>query len=129
MHRRRMGQVNPAAVVQMMAAGITDSVLAGSIREAEIEFAEGDSDADSIRDYDSGPGPIQWSSRQPYWYHRELNAEGLCDRRRMVVKKVAPGSVAWGPEAESDDDGYVDQVSFVLDAKGRTDDGKDGEEK
>ena len=42
----------------------------------------------------------------------------------MVVKKVVPGSVVWGPEAESDDEGYVDQVSFVPDDKIRTDEGE-----
>ena len=41
----------------------------------KIDFAEGDFDNESIRDFDSGPGETRWQRRDPYWYRREEDVD------------------------------------------------------
>ncbi len=81
--------------------------------ELQICFAEGDSDADSVRDWESGPNPVRWSKRDPYFYRREPNLEDIPYRRRCKVALVAGVGPQWMPEVDSDDDGYVRQKSFM----------------
>ena len=112
-----------------LAGGIilSDEQVCRVTRESKVVLASGESDAESIRDQDSGPGRIRWSRRNPYFFRREPTwdswaGEGgraVQNYRRVMRFKVAAGDgegkLWWEPVAESDPEtGEVTQESFVL---------------
>ena len=42
---------------------------------ANVYYADGLSDSESIRDYDAGGGRTKWMARQPYFYRRDRNMD------------------------------------------------------
>ena len=90
-----------------------------ALTEAEVSYAGGESDVESIRDQEAGPNASTgWYVREPYFYRRENNLNGATYRRRMLVN-ITDGSTGkactqFEPEAEEDKDGYVKQASFHL---------------
>ena len=42
---------------------IPDEMLMSDFKEAGVHYADGDSDAESIRDHDAGRGSVQWFRR------------------------------------------------------------------
>ena len=96
--------------------GYDDSVISAKTRANQVCFATGNSDAESIRDQDTGPGQVRWHKRDRYIYVRQ---RGHCARYRRRMKPVfGPGGegFGWTVEVESDDAGDVDQKSFILPA-------------
>ena len=98
--------------------GYDDSVV--STRTFNVNervcFATGQSDEESIRDQDTGPGRVRWHKRDRYMYVRQ---RGHYTRYRRRVKPVfGPGNEGfqWKYEVESDDAGDVNQESFILPA-------------
>ena len=98
--------------------GYDDSVV--STRTFNVNervcFATGQSDEESIRDQDTGPGRVRWHKRDRYMYVRQ---RGHYTRYRRRVKPVfGPGNEGfqWKYQVESDDAGDVNQESFILPA-------------
>ena len=113
----------PDATRAYYAHGGDDYKLLQSIEAAGVHSAGGHSDSESIRDYDSGPGQIRWSHREPYWFRREFNVNGVLWRRRMKFHVVEDATwkgkmdrvSPWIPEYDSDSDtGDVNQPSVVV---------------
>ena len=92
--------------------GMTDEALVSCTENAEVEYAKGDSDAESIRDYDA-PARGQWHIVDPYFYCRETNLEDMRYRRRMRPTPRSAQVLDWDVEVEADEDGYVKQQSFT----------------
>ncbi len=125
----------PEEMRDHLQCGTTLGDLMKGKRMQDVHYANGDSDSESIRDQDAGPGLQRWHRRAPYFYRREVALEGgHLFRRRMKLRRFLtaeesaqidttadPGSLRpipddleiWEPEAYSDDDGYVQQKSFV----------------
>ena len=95
--------------------GVNDQALLEETQVSEVHFANGDSDSESIRDYDAGPGLQRWHRRDQYFYRREENVEGQTYRRRMkLIDNTVPWQAPiWTEETEADADGYVRQKSFI----------------
>ena len=79
----RFQGVWPEAALQLLRAGVDAETACRQTSDQKVEYAAGDSDADSVRDYDSGPGKVRWQRRRPYWYRRDTNENDLTYRRRM----------------------------------------------
>jgi hypothetical protein len=79
-------RVDSKAASLIATYGVPLEALLSSMSVDSVDFAEGDSDADSVRDYDSGPGPFRWSRSAPYAYRRERNLENVQYRRRMKLE-------------------------------------------
>jgi len=108
---------------------IADDDLVLLTTRAQVACASGESDTESIRDFDSGTSKFRYHRRMPYWYRRDpcLNCE---DGSRMYRRRMKPvitdasspfPMIGWDPEALSDDDGEVNQESFALSAQVATD--------
>jgi len=102
---------------KILACNVSALTIYESAKAAEVKYAGGGSESDSIRDHDSGPGKIRWHRRKPYHYRREPNENEVTFRRRMRFKAENTETVHWDVEAESDDEGRVMQESFVLTAQ------------
>jgi len=106
-------------------AYVSDEQIVKVTRDAKVTCASGESDAESIRDQESGPGKFRWHRRDPYWYRREPCLDNCKNFRRMMKFSVEPaegeGHFAWIPLVDSDDDGEVKQPSFVLSSTIATD--------
>ena len=98
-------------------------LIVKGVEKAKVHYATGGSDAESIRDFDSGSGGTRFSRRDPYFYRHEDNANGFRYRRRCVPYIVGEAllcdgtqvnELQWKAEYPSDEEGYVPQPSFVL---------------
>ena len=56
----------PSVDVSSSAGGLTDAELVRVTRSAGVHLATGDSDAESVRDYDAGPGKQRFHRREAY---------------------------------------------------------------
>ena len=101
----------------------TKDDIARSLAESGVSFAGGDSDNESIRDFESGSGPNEWHKRDPYFHRREMNLNQVRYRRRYKMTiEATTTQMKWHPEVDSDeDDGYVRQTSFILSPQLATD--------
>ena len=52
--------VSPGQHTQLGVCNVRQQTLFINVNDAEVHFAGGESDAESIRDYNSGPGPVGW---------------------------------------------------------------------
>ena len=96
---------------------ISDEQIVRVTDQAKVRLASRESDDESIRDKDSGPGKVRWCKRAAYYYRLEPSDEGP-DYRRMMKFRLVEGSgeyrFQWDPLVDSDDEDRVDQPSFVL---------------
>ncbi len=103
---------------------VQDEDLVEITKSEQVVCASGESDRESIRDFDSGTGRFRWNRRSPYWFKRELCADedeqGMKYRRRMKPA-VAGSSLVWKPEYPDNEDGSNEQPSFALSAQIGTD--------
>ena len=104
---------------------VEDEQLVLLSAQAKVTCASGESDTESIRDFDSGTSKFRYHRRKPYWYRRD-NCLGCEDgsrkyRRRMKPTGESASTFGWTPEAESDEDGENNQESFALSAQVATD--------
>ena len=102
----------PEAALEAAAAGLASKDASQATTKAGVEFATGDSDEDSIRDYGSGPGKVKFFRRKPYWYRRATNLENMTYRRRVRPRVFAEG-LGWEDEYASGSDGDNEQPSFA----------------
>ena len=119
--REYIRRADPVAASELAYQNVTDDMLRMLwMREDQVWFPTGDTDDETIRDYDSGPGEFGRHSYDPYFYQIEPNMESVPFRRRMKFK-LSKKDVGLGesfryqfvPEADTDDDGYVKQTSFM----------------
>ena len=127
--RSRVEVLFPEEARRHAGLGTTSEELQESAQVEGVQFANGDSDAESIRDYDSGPGLQRWHRREAYFYRREENLEGQTYRRRMKLRSCPfpfrmPKSEKelWEAECQSDEDGQVCQKTFIQKAEIEIDD-------
>ena len=107
--------VQPDLALLVSTQDFSPEEIGQSLSAAGVSFAGGESDEESIRDFDSGPSKIRWFRRKPYFFCRDDNVNDVRYRRRMKLH-IGVKRLDWSPEAESDDDGYVKQEPFVLGA-------------
>ena len=104
---------------------VPDEDLVKVTKAENVVCAWGESDRESISDYDSGTGRFRWNRRTPYWFRREPCADeddlGMKYRRRMKPT-VTGESLVWEPEFPDREDGSNEQPSFALSAQIGTDD-------
>ena len=109
---------------------VTAEMIVKGTESAGVFYATGGSDAESIRDFDSGNGASRFSIRDPYFYRREDNANGWRYRRKCVpyvlghaqLQDGTPvNELMWRAEYSTDEEGDVPQPSFVLEATVPTD--------
>ena len=115
--KAHLREAQPDVLSALKLLEVSNHDLSTSWTCSNVEYADGDSEAESICDYDSGLGNIRWHRREQYFYRKETNLESRPYRRRMqlVVGKVGRDSYSlnWEAECESDnDDGYVNQQTF-----------------
>ena len=84
-----------------------------------VRYATGDSDSDTVRDWDSGAGKIKKWKREPYLYRIERNMNEVNFRRRMKptfeeTPKAGVVGLHFETEVETDSDDEVKQASFIL---------------
>ena len=65
--RSRIGRLYLDVSKKIVSLGLADELLLEAYNRNDVEFAEGDSDAESIRDYD-GDAKLPWWNRDPYLY-------------------------------------------------------------
>jgi hypothetical protein len=114
---------------------VTDEQLVKITQEAGVTCATGDSDSESIRDQEAGPGEVRWHRRSPYWHRRDQCMEVKGSYRRLMQPVINAededgkltseghdsGEFFWTPLVDSDDDGFVKQPSFILGSQVGTD--------
>ena len=100
---------------------MSDQQIVEATEEAEVFFATGGSDSETIRDQESGPAPVRWHRRSPYWYRIEPCTEHGGSFRRLMKAKEKDVELQWETEYASDDEGYVPQPSFILKSTAITD--------
>lgn len=91
-----------------------------SLLAFRVCFVGGESDEESVKDFQSGRGKVRWHVRKPYFYRRGRNLDGYRYRRRMRLT-VETNKLIWSHEEDSDDDGFVHQETFILPANCATD--------
>lgn len=106
---------DPEKSILLQIQRLPEEDLVQCMQDQKVHFASGDSDDDSVRDYDSGPGKIQCHKRMPYTYRREIGAANVYYRRRIKLF-VEDGSPNWRKMTDSDEEGGPKQESFVLSA-------------
>lgn len=75
--RYHIESVKPDVAIKLNCMNVTDFMMAESIKNVDVLYATGDSDDETIRDFESGPGRIRFSRREPYFYKLEMNNEDL----------------------------------------------------
>ena len=106
---------------------VQDEELVKITHLQKVYCASGESDTDSIRDHDSGPGAFRWNLRTPYHYRHNPCLENNKNYRRKMKPNfqfqndVGEASLLWEPEYPSDEDGFNEQPSFALSAQVATD--------
>ena len=88
----------------------------GMIFASSVCFAGGENDVDSVEDFEYGRGKVRWHVSKSYFYRRGRNVDGYRYRRRMRLT-VETKKLIWPHEEDSDDDGFVNQESFILPPK------------
>ena len=63
---------------------IQDEELVKVIHFQKVYCASGESDTESIRDMESGPGEFRWNRRHPYWYRRDPCLDDSRSYRRRM---------------------------------------------
>ena len=113
-HFRR---TSPELAVKMRASNVTEEDLRTSAAAAQCSLATGESDNESIRDFESGTSAIEYHRTEPYIFRRETSLSNARYRRRVVpvvdTSMEGQRAVRWKAEVDSDDDGEVRQRSFI----------------
>ncbi len=81
--RNQLGLTWSGELILIEGCDVSDATLLKILNERQVEFATGNSDAESVRDFESGPGNVRWSKRSPYWFRREMNANEVRWRRKV----------------------------------------------
>ena len=101
-----------------------EELVAATIRE-KISWASGESDTESIRDFDSGTSRTRWHLRDPYPYRHDdcvdSTEEDPKKYRRLMKPIVLGQKLDWEPVYPDEGDGYNAQPSFALSAQMMTD--------
>ena len=101
-----------------------ESQALAALDEANVQFAHGNSDSDSIRDPDTGTGRCEWREHEAYFFKVTPNPDYPSKRYRRVMVPQATLSrlatpenpvmdLSWKPLVASDSDGNVDQNFFT----------------
>ena len=88
--RRTIEALFPTEGMLLRNCLVPDESLVKSVESAKVHYATGGSDAESVRDYDNGLGPVRFHRRDAYSYRREENVEGQTYRRRCAPESVHP---------------------------------------
>ncbi len=101
--RGQIGLTFMSELYVLEAVDVTDMVLVRSVDRRQVHYATGDSDAESVRDWDSGPGTIRWAKRPAYFFRRENNDNEVRWRRRVKPVVKNRDEADWPAENESDE--------------------------
>ena len=102
--RRGLNYVFPGESCTIEAAHVPDDLLVEVTKEKDVHYATGESDAESIRDYDSGTGSQRWHRRNPYWYCRQPSSDPTRQFRRMMKLRINPPVAEAEPEPAAGDE-------------------------
>ena len=120
--RQQISVVHQQEYHLLMAVSVPDEVLYVSTQDNDVSFATGDSDAESVRDWESGTGKIRFSRRKPYFFRREKNDMGQQWRRHVKPVVRDTHDVDWTVMYETDEEtGEVPQPTVVVPASVKID--------
>ena len=84
-----------------------DERIVKSVEEARVEHATGNSEAESIRDFDSGSSGVRFHRRASYWYRGEDNLNRFRYRRLYKPSVETEGELRDGTPPRRDSYPYV----------------------
>ena len=120
LEEKRIAKPFPKVVGLLRCRGVPQYAIYDSRVEAKVEYATGNSDDDTILDFQDSGSRRKWCRLEPYFYKIETNIEGLRYRRRMKMEMPQDDgpytnrdlAKLWVHEVDSDDDGDVKQETF-----------------